>query len=75
MHWINSIANAMTETRGIGFWALISLSSLLAFFLIIGQTFSLINYEQAVALGLQESIGEIGATGIVWAKGFAFGDR
>ena len=64
----------MTEKRGIGFWVLISLSSLLAFFLIIGQTFSLINYEQAVALGLQESIDEIGETGIVWAKSFAFGD-
>ena len=40
----------------------------------MGQSFALINYDQAVDWGLQESIGEIGAVGIAFAKGFAFGD-
>lgn len=64
----------MNAKRGIGFWALISFSVLLLIFLLIGQTFSLFNYEAAVSLGLQESAEEITEVGIAFAKGFAFGD-
>jgi len=60
--------------RGIQFWVLISASSLLVVLLLIGQTFALIDYQSAVALGLQESVEEITYVGIAFAKGFAFGD-
>ena len=64
----------MNETRNIGFWILISLGILLTIMLLIGQTFSLINYDLTVSLGLQESVKEVSEVGVVWAKGFAFGD-
>ena len=64
----------MNNKRGIGFWVLISASILLTLLLLAGQTFSLINYERAVSLGLQESVEEVREVGIAFAKGFAFGD-
>ena len=64
----------MNETRNIGFWILISLGILLTIMLLIGQTFSLINYDSTVSLGLQESVEEVSEVGVAWAKGFAFGD-
>jgi hypothetical protein len=66
--------NNMNETRNIGFWILISLGILLTIMLLIGQTFSLINYDSTVSLGLQESVEEVSEVGVAWAKGFAFGD-
>jgi hypothetical protein len=66
--------NNMNETRNIGFWILISLGILLTIMLLIGQTFSLINYDLTVSLGLQESVEEVSEVGVAWAKGFAFGD-
>ncbi len=62
------------NSRGNKFWILISASVLLIILLLAGQTFSLFNYEQAIALGLQESEEEISNVGIAFAKGFAFGD-
>lgn len=59
---------------GIGYKLLIGISILLAIFLIAGQSLSLIDYDLAVSLGLQESVKEINEIGIVWGKGFAFGD-
>ena len=70
----NSYKNDINNKRGFGFWMLISISVLLLVFLLIGQTFSLINYNTAVRLGLQESVEEIGQVGIAFAKGFAFAD-
>ena len=70
----NSYKNGINNKRGFGFWILISIGVLLLLFLLIGQTFSLINYNTAVRLGLQESIEEIGQVGIAFAKGFAFAD-
>jgi len=64
----------MDKKRGSGFWVLISTSIVLSVFLLIGQTFSLFYYDAAIKLGLQESVGEITAVGIAFAKGFAFGD-
>jgi len=64
----------MNNKRGFGFWMLISVGVLLLLFLLIGQTFSLINYEAAVAYGLQESVQEVSEVGIAFAKGFAFAD-
>ena len=64
----------MIETRNIGFWILISLGILLTIMLLMGQTFSLINYDLTVSLGLQESVEEVSEVGVAWAKGFAFGD-
>ena len=43
-------------------------------FLLIGQTYSLINYEHSVSLNLQESVIEVTPVGVAWAKAFAFGD-
>ncbi|WP_406669947.1 hypothetical protein V7O67_09645 [Methanolobus sp. ZRKC4] len=39
-----------------------------------GQTFSLIDYDLTVSLGLQESAEEVGEVGVSWAKGVAFAD-
>jgi len=64
----------MTNRRYFSFWILIIVSILLTLFLLVGQTFSLINYETAVALGLQESVEEISEVGIAFAKGFALAD-
>ena len=65
----NTIMNKAKDT---GFWVLIIIGILLTMLLIVGQTFSLIDYELTVSLGLQESVEEVSEVGIVWAKGFAF---
>ena len=70
----NSYKNDMNNKRNFGFWILISIGVLLLLFLLIGQSYSLINYNAAVHLGLQESTEEIGQVGIAFAKGFAFAD-
>lgn len=64
----------MKNKKGVGFWALILVAMVLVVFLIIGQTLSVIDYDLALSLGLQESEEEIGNVGIAFAKGFAFGD-
>lgn len=69
-----SYKNDINNKKGVGFWILISAGLLLLLFLLVGQTFSLINYEVAVAFGLQETVQEIGEVGIAFAKGFAFAD-
>lgn len=71
---VEEIKIVVNSKKGIGFKLLIGFSILLIVFLVIGQALSLINYDLALSLGLQESIEEIGNIGIVWAKGFAFGD-
>ena len=57
-----------------GLKILIGASIMLGIFLIVEQSFSLLDYDSAVALGLQESEIEVGKVGIEFAKGFAFGD-
>jgi len=64
----------INKKRGIGFWILVCFSIILLIFLLIGQTFSLFNYQAAVSSGLQESVEEVSEVGIAFAKGFAFGD-
>lgn len=64
----------MNAKRNIGFKVLIITSILLLFFLLVGQSFSLINYDWAVSVGLQESEEEVTKLGIAWAKAFALGD-
>jgi hypothetical protein len=56
------------------FYALIGVAVFLTIMFIAGQTLSLVDYDLAVSLGLQESAGEISAEGVAFAKGFAFGD-
>jgi hypothetical protein len=64
----------LNEKRNTGFWILISIGVLLTILLLAGQTFSLINYDLTVSLGLQESVEEISEVGVAWNEGFAFGD-
>ena len=64
----------MGKKRNIGFKILIGFSTILLIFLLLGQTFSLINYDWAVSVGLQESETEISRLGIAWAKSFALAD-
>ena len=64
----------MNNKKGVSFWVLISTAIVLILFLTAGQTLSLIDYNLAIDLGLQESEKEIGKVGIAFAKGFAFGD-
>ena len=60
--------------RNAGFWIVIGIGILLLLFLLLGQTLAVFNFDLAVALGLQETIGEIGKVGIAFAKGFALAD-
>ncbi|MFC1767294.1 hypothetical protein ACFLZ2_01920 [Candidatus Margulisiibacteriota bacterium] len=60
--------------RDTGFFILITVGILLAILLLCGQTTALFNYDLTVALGLQESVNEVGNVGIAYAKGFGFGD-
>ena len=58
----------------IGFKLLIGISIILVFLLLVGQTYSLVNYDMTVSLGLQESEEEVTKIGIAWIKAFALGD-
>ena len=60
--------------RNVGLNLLIGISIILLILLLVGQTYSLVNYEKAVSLGLQESEEEVTKIGIAWAKAFALGD-
>ena len=60
--------------RNIGFVLLIGISIVLLILLLIGQTYSLVNYDMTVSLGLQESEDEVTKIGIAWIKAFALGD-
>jgi hypothetical protein len=42
--------------------------------MLVGQTGALIDYDFTVSIDMQDSIEEITAVGVAWAKGFAFGD-
>ena len=53
---------------------LITIAMLLVIMFLLGQTFSLFNYELTVAWGLQESSEEVGSVGVAFLKGYAFGD-
>ncbi|SFM29348.1 hypothetical protein [Methanolobus profundi] len=56
------------------FWLFLSIGIILTLLFLSGQTFSLIDYDMTVSLGLQESVEEVGEVGIAWANGFAFAD-
>ena len=62
------------DTGKMGYWFLITFSSVLLLFLIVGQSFALIDYNYVVSIGLQESIQEVTIIGIAWLKAFAIGD-
>lgn len=64
----------MEKGLGAGYWTLIIIGILLCLMMLVGQTGSLIDYEFAVSIGMQESVEEITPVGVAWAKGFAFGD-
>ena len=49
----------MNNKKGISFWVLILATIVLIIFLTAGQTLSLIDYDLAIDLGLQESEKEI----------------
>ena len=62
------------DTRKKSYWFIIIFSSILLLFLIVGQSFSLIDYNYIVSIGLQESSEEVTKVGIAWLKAFAIGD-
>ncbi len=64
----------MKKKRALGFRMLVGIGILLTILLLLGQSFSLINYKLTVSMGLQESAEEITTLGIAWAKAFALGD-
>lgn len=57
-----------------GYWILIILGIMLSLVLLVGQFGALVNYDFTVSIGMQESEGELTGVGVLWAKGFAFGD-
>ena len=64
----------MDTWKKTGYWFLIIFSSILLLFLIVGQSYSLIDYNYVVSIGLQESSEEVSKIGIAWIKAFAIGD-
>ena len=64
----------MNSKRNIGFKILMGISITLLIFLLAGQTFSLINYEWTLSVGLQESEAEVTLVGMAWLKAFALAD-
>lgn len=70
----NNSTNDLSRTQTLGFWTLIIIGIILTIIFLAGQTFSLIDYDMTVSLGLQESAEEVGEVGVSWAKGFAFAD-
>ncbi|RLD62678.1 MAG: hypothetical protein DRI95_12770 [Bacteroidetes bacterium] len=64
----------MDTRKNKGYWFLITFSSILLLFLIVGQSYSLIDYNYIVSIGLQESSEEVTKVGIAWLKAFAIGD-
>ncbi len=60
--------------RPFGFWIVIGFGMLLLVFLLLGQSLAVLDFDLVVAMGLQETIGEIGKVGIAFAKGFALAD-
>ena len=58
----------------IGIKVLISIAAVMIIFLLVGQTYSVIDYDWAVSVGLQESEEEVTKVGIAWLKAFAVGD-
>lgn len=64
----------MYNEVGLKFKVFIGLGVVLIILLLAGQSFSLLNYELTVSLGLQESVEEVTPVGVAWAKGFALGD-
>jgi hypothetical protein len=64
----------LSEKRGKGFWFIIVIGAFFSVMFLVGQTLCLFDYDFTVSLGLQESVHEITAVGVAYAKGYAFGD-
>lgn len=62
----------MQRTFGLTFLKITTL--FLALFFLAGQTYSLIDYQQTIKWGLQESPAEVGDVGVSFLKGYAFAD-
>lgn len=64
----------MTPHRAFGFWILLIGGGCLTIIFLLGQTYSLVDYETTVAWGLQEPADKIGITGQAFNFGFAVVD-
>ncbi|MFC1672645.1 hypothetical protein ACFL12_00690 [Pseudomonadota bacterium] len=64
----------MAQSRPTGFWVLIAGGLVLNTLFVLGQVYSLIDYERTVTWGLQEPAAEIGNTGMAFNFGFAVAD-
>ena len=64
----------MIKRRPKGFWFLVGFGIVLNIIYLLGQTMSIINYDFAVTMGLQEPVDQITAVGVAVNKGFGFGD-
>ncbi len=62
------------KKRSVSFWVLVVAGIVLLIFYILGQTASLVNYEFAESLGLQDPQEQVGEVGLSIARGFAVGD-
>ncbi|WP_292467421.1 hypothetical protein [Methanolobus sp.] len=71
---INNSKHEQNVSKSIAFRIFIFIGVILAIMLLSGQTYSLMDYDQAVSMGLQESVEEVSEVGVAWAKGFALAD-
>ena len=62
------------RARPFGYWILQGFFILSIPLMLMGQTLCLLDYDLAVAIGMQESRAQVGAFGVQFNKAFGFGD-
>jgi hypothetical protein len=60
--------------RPIGFWIIVVFLAVSIILMLMGQTMAVFNYDLAVRLGLQESLGQVGEFGVQVNRAFGAGD-
>ncbi len=60
--------------RPLAFWIFIIFLALSIALMLIGQTMSIFNYDFTVRHGLQESVNQVGESGVQVNRGFGAGD-
>lgn len=63
-----------TKNRSKAFWFITAFLFLSVFLMLLGQTMAVFNYDLAVSLGLQESIDQVGPSGVQVNRAFGIGD-
>ena len=62
------------DRRSIAFWIIVVFLIVSIILMLMGQTMAVFNYDLAVRLGLQESLGQVGEFGVQVNRAFGAGD-